>query len=187
MNDLNMEAERAAFMSGYRVRHNIPDFVPDNTIWAGQLSQDEFNGWLAARRAAPAVGEDGLPPLPAPDADLLGDGAYPVWNERQVRQAQREAVAARKRKHAALQEMVDIAQECDMGYGADDRRVREGTVMIYGTPDDKLPLESTLKMDRAGRDALRACGNDQATDRDAALCWSAMIDKVSTKGDACGS
>ena len=48
------------------------------------------------------------------------------------------------------------------------------------------PIDSTPEMNRAGRDALRACGNDQATDRDAELCWSAMIDKVSTKEGICG-
>lgn len=41
--------------------------------------------------------------------------------------------------------------------------------------DRRALLESTAEMDRAGRDALRACGNDQATARDAALCWSAMM------------
>jgi hypothetical protein len=45
-------------------------------------------------RRAPALGEDGLPPLPEPDADLLGDGQYLAWGEKRVRQAQRDAVAA---------------------------------------------------------------------------------------------
>ena len=49
------------------------------------------------------------------------------------------------------------------------------------------PIDSMPEMNRAGRDALRACGNDQATDRDAGLCWSAMIEVAPDKEDACGS
>jgi hypothetical protein len=43
-------------------------------------------------RTAPSspMGEE-LPALAEPDADLLGDGEYPVWNRAQVEQAQRAA------------------------------------------------------------------------------------------------
>ena len=51
-------------------------------------------------------------------------------------------------------------------------------------PGYKLgPIGSTAEMDLAGRNALRACGNEQATTRDAELCWSAMIDAAPDKGD----
>jgi hypothetical protein len=38
-----------------------------------------------------------------------------------------------------------------------------------------VPIESTSEMDRTGRDALLACGNYEATARDAYLCWSEML------------
>lgn len=45
------------------------------------------------------------------------------------------------------------------------------------------PVDSTARMDRIGREALRSCGNDQATEMDAALCWSAMIAVAPREGD----
>ena len=84
----------------------------------GQLDKLDNAGSGLANSAIQVGGEDGLPPRPAPGiaayAIVGKDGAYTA---EQVRQAQREAVAAHKRKHAALQEMVDIAQANDMGYG----------------------------------------------------------------------
>jgi hypothetical protein len=91
------------------------------------LMHDTANEALARISAwpvAPAVGEDGLPPLPAPkypQMKVLIHGSTSEqcgYTAEQYRQGQLDAVAAYKRKHAALQEMVDIAQECDMGYGA---------------------------------------------------------------------
>ncbi len=52
----------------------------------------------------------------------------PLYTAEQYRQGQRDAVAAYKRKHDALQELADQAQENDMGYGdavAADRARRE--------------------------------------------------------------
>jgi hypothetical protein len=47
------------------------------------------------------------------------------------------------------------------------------------------PIQSTAEMNCAGRSVLRDCGNDQATDDDAELCWSAMIDAAPEA--TCGS
>jgi hypothetical protein len=46
------------------------------------------------------------------------------------------------------------------------------------------PIESTAEMDLAGRIMLHACGLDQATTRDAELCWSAMIEAAPKPEDA---
>lgn len=50
-----------------------------------------------------------------------------------------------------------------------------------------VPIDSTAEMVRAGGNMLRACGNDQATTRDAELCWSAMLDAAPDKEPPCGS
>jgi hypothetical protein len=60
------------------------------------------------RTAAPVAEDVALPPLPH-------EGG--LFYRSEVRQAQRDAVEAYKRKQAALQELVDQAQELDMGYG----------------------------------------------------------------------
>lgn len=103
----------------YRCRQNGND-----------TTYDIVNAALAlalARRAQPSVTAGDLPPLPEPKyaADDLTD----IFTAEQVRQAQRDAVEAYKRKHAALQALVDQAQELDMGYGVADRQ-KPGTEEI---------------------------------------------------------
>ncbi|WP_208281124.1 hypothetical protein [Massilia oculi] len=83
---------------------------------------------------AQEVDDEGLPPLP-PEAARASKGEgqfYMKWSEtgkdlrgelllftaEQYRQGQRDAVAAYKKKQAALQELADQAQENGMGYGA---------------------------------------------------------------------
>ena len=43
-----------------------------------------------------------------------------------------------------------------------------------------VPLRPTAEMDIAGRRMLRACGCEDATAKDAELCWSAMIEAAPT-------
>jgi hypothetical protein len=132
--ELNMEAERADDLAAFKKWKGYELPVLNNH---GQFHQDwlhrEFVAFCAGRRrtapvSAPIVEE--LPALPRPayydrvSARMSGDGIG--FTEDQYRQGQRDAIAPyaerirqleRELKHAKLQEIVDIAQECDMGYG----------------------------------------------------------------------
>lgn len=111
MADLNMEAERAApELLDCPFCGCEPDFLLDEdncpyvTCHSCDFSMPAYRpGFehmaIAAwnRRAAPIVGDDGLPPLPAPDVHagtdpLLSPGT--AYSAAKVRQAQRDAIAA---------------------------------------------------------------------------------------------
>jgi hypothetical protein len=47
-----------------------------------------------------------------------------------------------------------------------------------------VPIEPTEDMRMAGCRFLWKCGNNEATDRDAELCWSAMIEAAPKPEDA---
>jgi hypothetical protein len=68
------------------------------------------------QRRSPAVGEDGLPPLPAPfDAVEMADGRTEhVYSAEQVRQAQREAVAADRAARETNSDLAPIEYDRDM-------------------------------------------------------------------------
>lgn len=94
--DHNQAAERAALieylMLNFSIGHDEADFHARN---------------MPGSRRSPAVGEDGLPPLPAPGiaayAIVGKDGAFTA---EQVRQAQRDAVAADRRARQSQGEPV---------------------------------------------------------------------------------
>lgn len=100
----NIDAERAAFEAwAWGARTWVFSDEMAKTFEDGYYIEPDVQtawaAWQAGRRTPSAsIGEDGLPELPEPDADLLGDGQYPVWREAQVRQAQRDAVAADRRR-----------------------------------------------------------------------------------------
>ena len=109
MADLNMEAERAAFEAWFA--KNSPSTNTKrraNGAYEAENLNALWDRWLIdagfpPRRAAPVVADDGLPPLPEPDADLLGDGTDMVWGAAKVRQAQRDAIAADRAARAQQQ------------------------------------------------------------------------------------
>ncbi|GEM_PF-7120057 len=91
----------------------------DHGLYVEQYTRDAWDAWQgrAALASRPAeVDDEGLPALPRPV--WWYGGTDPYFSAEQYRQGQRDAVAAYKRKQAALQELADQAQENDMGYGA---------------------------------------------------------------------
>jgi hypothetical protein len=89
---------------------------PKNECFFSEWEFDALNVEQWNRRSA-AIGEGGLPELP----DVLNrytNVGLAGYTADQMRQFAHDAVAAYKRKHAAIQEMVDIAQANDMGYGS---------------------------------------------------------------------
>lgn len=108
MADLNMEAERAApelapcpFCGQSDHAQHLP------TCWFLLRDIGASRARLAAawnRRAAPVVGDDGLPPLPEPlrFAQWTGGEVF-AYTAEQVRQAQRDAIAADRAARAQQQ------------------------------------------------------------------------------------
>jgi hypothetical protein len=143
-NELNMEAERAAFEAWYG--ENYTSYMPrmlDGEYkgeYANNDTQSLWSAWLAGRRTVD-TSVDTTAPVSAPIVEELPpmdqNRLVELWDStedggligRQLRFAEairRDAIATyaerirqleRELKHAKLQELVDIAQECDMGYG----------------------------------------------------------------------
>lgn len=111
----NMEAERAAFEAHAKSRNlTLMRAVMGMGYYLADTNE-AWNAWLAARRAAPAVGEDGLPPLPKAEYRLSPDGRPSLYDAEQVRQAQRDAVAA-DRAARAQQQAQSIADDDEFQY-----------------------------------------------------------------------
>lgn len=114
--ELNLEAERAAFEA-----HATPRGL---TLMRAKIgngyylsdTNEAWHAWLAARRTAPPadVGADGLPLLPKPlrFAQWTGGEVF-AYTAEQYRQGQREAIAADRRKQAALQALYDAGQDIE--------------------------------------------------------------------------
>lgn len=128
--EMNVEAERAAFEAWYvaAAGESRKFMLGRNTDGTYSYVETEsmWEAWQG-RAAQPADVEVTLPELPEPD----GSSSVPIdeskftftevdaWSKPLVLQYARDAIAVdrRARGHAAIQEMVDIAQDLDMGYG----------------------------------------------------------------------
>jgi hypothetical protein len=118
---------------------------------------------LAGRRSA-AIGEGGLPELPAPayydrvTARMSGEGVG--FTADQMREFARATVAAdrRARGHAAIQEMVDIAQANNKGYGAPQaaQGVKTWRERIKDMQRDIPDIVAANTNDAVIRDAMKA-------------------------------
>jgi hypothetical protein len=92
-----------------------------------------------------------------------------------------QSIAGDKR----LKILIDVYRDADYSQskGALDRIIAHidawGARLAEVPAGYKLvPIEPTEDMLREGRRFLWRCGNNEATDRDAELCWSAMISAV---------
>lgn len=119
MDDNNLNADRAATLWNAQAdQHNQ---------WS-ELDADEKAAWIA--KCAAPVGEVELPALPTQHVPMVGwtlTQAYQQgWKDAIAPYAERIRVLERELKHAKLQELVDIAQECDMGYGPSAQQPAQG-------------------------------------------------------------
>ena len=116
----NKDAERAT-PEYQRVREEFELAVKLGGRFDIDSAMLNVDALLAARRPSAPIGEDGLPGLPQPMRKFYerphGLQELEYYTADQMREFARDAVAAYKRKHAALQELVDIAQANEMEYG----------------------------------------------------------------------
>jgi hypothetical protein len=129
MAELNMEAERAAFEAWARDTDQGYASLKGTDAQGGWYyfeddAQAAWSAWQAARRTAPVSAPivEELPALPDGDEACMYVGYCIVIPREEViawfaPYAERIRQLERDLKQAKLQEIVDIAQECDMGYG----------------------------------------------------------------------
>ena len=204
MSDHN-QAERAApcpFCRGELNQHGDFYVHPYGACFFSEWEFDALNieKW---NRRAPAVGEDGLPPLLANVVHVTrrirrceSDVPAQVVLEHFAIEYAREAVAAYKRKHAALQEMVDIAQESDMGYGTpvgaaqDVKTWQERLYLGYEACDQLEAMEAEITELRAEitrQSVSSTCvgceGRPSPENNPCAVCGASAPQQASQKGE----
>lgn len=162
--DKDNQAERADFEAWATSQGHMIDSVLETggRMYVSGFTRRAWDVWQAARAASPALGAEGLPPLPqsmhsyqaSSDSEFAANWKA-AYTAEQVRQAQRDAVAVDRLAQASAKSASKTAEtRMDTGFDAGAKHARQDQQPARGSIDTEAFRE--FAMDYRGADPAYA-------------------------------